>query len=124
MIVEIEYLYDGMKRVQDIKAEDIFSAVEIFKEMMKDAIIRGHITYICAGEKEIKLYPNYIMKAIRQNMGLEPDDESNDEEIMEMNHSEIFERWLQWQGILGFGDRILSVVEEIFGITLGKEDIK
>ena len=63
-------------------------------------------------------YPEYIMRDVRRNMGLDFDDTSIDNEIETMTPTEIFERWLEWQGIIGYSHRILSAVEEIFDIEL------
>jgi len=65
-----------------------------------------------------KKYPDYIVRDVRQNMGLEPDDTSRDSEILTMTPAEIFDRGLEWQGIIGYSHRILSAIEEIFDINL------
>lgn len=61
---------------------------------------------------------DYIIRDVRQNMGLEPEDTSRDSEILTMTPAEIFDRWLEWQGIIGYSHRILSAIEEIFDINL------
>lgn len=68
------------------------------------------------GKKE--KYEEYIMESIRQNLDLEKDDTSRDREIMEMSRREIFERYLTWEGIIGYGDRFLDTVEDIYGVWL------
>lgn len=65
-------------------------------------------------------YPDYILRDVRQNMGVEPDDESRDDEIRTMSPTEIFDKWLEWQGIIGYSHRILNAIEEIFDIDLGE----
>ena len=68
----------------------------------------------------MNLYENYIMEAVRQNMDLEEDDTSRDEEIMAMPKSEVFERWLEWEGIMGgYGEMIRGAIVEIWdGVCL------
>ena len=62
---------------------------------------------------ETRIYPEYIMKNIRQNLGLEPDDTSKDSEIMQMPKEEALERFLIWEGIIGYGNLIISAVSDI-----------
>ena len=62
-------------------------------------------------------YPNWIVKNVRENLGLEPDDDSRDNEIATMSRREVFERWLTWQGIIGYGCYILDTIEEIWDIS-------
>jgi len=64
------------------------------------------------------MYPEWILKNIRQNLGLEPDDTSQDDEINAMSKQEVFERYLTWQGIIGYSDRIISVIETIYNVEL------
>ena len=67
-------------------------------------------------------YDNWIMQAVRQNLGLESDDTSMDKEIFSMPQSEVLERFFTWNGVCGYGDTIINVVEEIFKITLEDEE--
>ena len=62
------------------------------------------------------MYAEWIYKAVRQNLGLEPDDTSQDEEINAMSKQEVFDRFLTWQGIIGYSNRILSALEKIYGV--------
>ena len=63
-------------------------------------------------------YSEYILRCVRQNLGYASDDKQADEEIESMERSEIFERYLQWQGIIGYGDTLLRVIEDIYDIEL------
>ena len=63
-------------------------------------------------------YSEYILSCVRQSLGYEADDKQADEEIESMEKSEIFERYLQWQGIIGYGDTLLRVIENIYDIEL------
>ena len=63
-------------------------------------------------------YPEYIMKAVRQSLGLEENDRTYDDAIEEMPRRVIFRRWLEWQGIIGYGETILAVVEDIYDTYL------
>jgi hypothetical protein len=53
------------------------------------------------------------MEDIRQNLGLEPDCKTRDEEIRRMPVGKQFECFLTWNGIIGYSDRILDVVEDL-----------
>ena len=59
-----------------------------------------------------KQYSDFIMKAVRQNIGLEEDDTSRDAEIMEMSGEEIVDRYLTWNGIIGYTYNIIDVVSQ------------
>lgn len=61
-------------------------------------------------------YSNYIMRCVRQNLGLEPNDTSRDKEILTMTPREVFDKWLEWQGIIGYGEIIISAIENIFNV--------
>ena len=63
-------------------------------------------------------YPEYIMSYVRQNMGLDSDDTSNDDLINSMNRKDIFDRVLNWNGIIGYAGQIKGWIEEIYGIEL------
>lgn len=63
-------------------------------------------------------YPEYIMQNVRQNLGLESDDTSMDSEINNMSKREVFARCLEWEGIIGYEYKILSLINEIFCVDL------
>lgn len=63
-------------------------------------------------------YPDYIMKDVRQHLGLEPYDTSSDDEINNMTHDEVFDHVLMWDGIIGYLHRIRGWVTDIYGVTL------
>lgn len=65
-----------------------------------------------------KKYPEYIMSYVRQNMGLDSDDTSKDDFINSMNKKDVFDRVLNWNGIIGYAGQINSWIEEIYGIEL------
>ena len=59
-----------------------------------------------------KKYSDFIMRAVRQNIGLEEDDTSRDAEIYEMDGEEIVDRYLTWNGIIGYTSYIIDVVSQ------------
>lgn len=68
-------------------------------------------------------YMDEIMEAVRQRMGLEEDDESADKEIMQMDRSEVFKEYCEWNGLLGsWYDTLLEVVENIYDVELEECD--
>ena len=66
-------------------------------------------------------YPS-VIEAVRQNMGLEKDDESRDEEILQMSRDEVFRRFMTWNGIIGYEGTIKEAIEEIYKVELGEVD--
>ena len=63
-------------------------------------------------------YPEYVMKTVRLNLGLEYDDVSMDSEINRMSKREVLSHCLEWEGIIGHDYQILRFVSEIFGMDL------
>lgn len=64
--------------------------------------------------KEEAKYSDAIMIRLRQRKGLEPDDTSQDDDIMSLSKEEVFSEILEWEGIIGYGTMILSWIKEIF----------
>ena len=67
------------------------------------------------------VYPMYIMQTVRLNLGLDANDKSRDSEINEMDTHEVFDRYLTWNGIIGYTSRIKQAIEDIYGIELPEE---
>jgi ribosomal protein S27AE len=68
-------------------------------------------------------YPDYIMRKIRQNMGLDDEyDTSRDDEINSMSANEAFSRVLEWGGICGYAHSINSWIESIYHIDLASTE--
>lgn len=60
-------------------------------------------------------YPNYVMEAVRQNMGIEKDDTSHDKVINEaLSRDEVFDRFWAWHGIFGYKNLMKNSVDDIF----------
>ena len=70
---------------------------------------------------DITKIPKYILDEARKNTPLIWDREFTDEELSKKSKREIFEHYLQWQGIIGYGNRLVEAIEGIFNIEL-KED--
>ena len=66
-------------------------------------------------EKIIEV-PEYIMSDIRENMYLEPDDTSRDEDILKLDGEDFLNKWLEWNGICGYTRDIMDVIYYAFGI--------
>ena len=59
-------------------------------------------------------YFDSIMEDVRQNLGLEADDTSKDDEISEMSRDEILDRVCEWNGLIGYGSTVREWVENIW----------
>lgn len=64
------------------------------------------------------MYSESIMQRIRQGMDLEENNASRDKEILKMSPATVFEKALDWEGIIGFGGMIRDFIEEIYDIDL------
>ncbi len=68
-----------------------------------------------------KLNPD-VLGAVRQYLGGEDeDDDSRDAQIAAMKPVEVFDRYLKWNGIIGYGATIWEAVENIKEAAGGKE---
>jgi len=56
----------------------------------------------------------YILRDIRQALGLEENDRSRDKEIEAMTAKEQFEHYCTWNGLLGWSEKLSDVVLELF----------
>ena len=65
-------------------------------------------------------YPAYIMKRLRQNLGLKPNDASKDKEIDIMSPGEVVDQVLEWEGIIGYSILITNLIFDVYGFD--KED--
>lgn len=85
-----------------------------------DIYYRGSwsIAYPLTPEARRSKYPNYIMKKVRQQLGLEEDDTSRDAEINSMSHNVVFAHCLIDEGIIGYEYMISSMIHDIYGVTL------
>lgn len=67
----------------------------------------------------MKIYNEDVMKAVRQSLGYEENDTTRDEVIMEMPKEEVFERYCQWNGLLGgWYQWLIDAVESIYEVKL------
>lgn len=62
--------------------------------------------------------PEYVMEDMRDNMGLMRDDTDKDLEILCLEPSDFLERWLTWNGIIGYKEEIIDVIYMAYGIDL------
>ncbi|AAK79130.1 hypothetical protein BJV85_002841 [Clostridium acetobutylicum] len=63
-------------------------------------------------------YSQDIMEDCRQRLGLEKNDTSKDNIIMEWSKSRVLNEVTAWNGLIGFGDTIVKWVESICEINL------
>lgn len=59
-----------------------------------------------------------IIRNVRENLGVEPDDSSKDDEINRMSLNEIFDRWCEWNGLINYGKTIRKVIGSVYGIDI------
>lgn len=65
-------------------------------------------------------FSHEIVEALRQRIGLEADDNSRDDEFLNLTPTEALDEWLTWNGIYGYTDAILMAVEDAFKIKLAR----
>ncbi len=72
-------------------------------------------------EKAEDLYPT-VIDYVRQNLGIKPNDESKDDQILKMSRGEVFRRFMTWNGIIGYEGMIKAAIEEIYQVELKEKD--
>lgn len=63
-------------------------------------------------------YSPMVIERVRQNLYLEADDESKDDEIEVMSRHEVLSRCLNWEGLIGYSPLIRRLIENIYDIEL------
>lgn len=67
-----------------------------------------------------RTYGSEVMETVRQCLGLEEDDMSEESYIMAMDKKDVFRKYCEWNGLLGsWSEKLLNIVEEIYGIQIG-----
>ena len=69
-------------------------------------------------------YPEYIMKKLRQRLGLEENDTSMDMEINMYTPNEAFEEVLLWEGFVGWSGCFKMWIEDIYKVDLDEASMK
>ena len=67
-------------------------------------------------------YPEYIMKNVRQHMGVEEWDTSLDSKIDKMSPGEVLDRYWEYEGLMGYTSLIVDTVFDVFGLDREEED--
>lgn len=63
-------------------------------------------------------YNKEVMEACRQRMGLYKDDKSCDVDIWNMPRKKVFREYCEWNGLTGWSNKLLDVIQNIYGTEL------
>ena len=66
------------------------------------------------------IYPENILRLVRQNLDIESTDTSMDEEINNMSRNEVLNRICEWEGLIGYGRVIREWIKDIYGVDLDR----
>lgn len=69
-------------------------------------------------EKTDDKYPISIIKCIRQYLDLDENDDSADIEINAMSNDEVFRIVCNWNGLIGYADKIKSWIGGVYRIDI------
>ncbi|HDR7922606.1 hypothetical protein [Bacillus paranthracis] len=87
--------------------------------------IENDLKGIVLTEQLKSTYPLHLIETVRRSLGLDKDDTSMDNTILEMDKSEVFAGVVQWNGLLGGYDvTIKDWIKDIYGIDLDDIDKK
>jgi hypothetical protein len=67
--------------------------------------------------------PARIMRDLRERRGLDEDDTSQDQEILNMTKLEFLDEWLKWEGLIGYTTPIMDIIYYAFGIDLESDEV-
>lgn len=69
--------------------------------------------------KDENKYPEYILRCLRQRLGMEADDTSRDEVFQKWGPRRVLEEVLSWNGLIGgWSGEVLSWIKDIYGVDL------
>lgn len=69
------------------------------------------------------MYTTEIVETVRQRLGLMYDDESMDQDILNMSKGEVFKHVVNWNGLLGsYDDTIKNWILDIYNVDLDEEE--
>lgn len=71
-----------------------------------------------AGTVERHSYPEHVLKILRKQEGLEPEDESRDAYFNSLSPDDVFGMVLTWEGIVGYKTSIKGFIRSIYSVTL------
>lgn len=57
--------------------------------------------------------PEDIAASIRQHAGVKANDTSKDKELSQESSAKLFERWCEWEGLIGYADTIRDTLRSI-----------
>lgn len=64
------------------------------------------------------MYPEHILRKLRQREDLERHDTSNDEAFNQLSKATVFNEVCMWEGLVGYGDTITGWIQDIYGVDL------
>ena len=67
---------------------------------------------------------NRIIDDVRENLGLERGDISEDDKINNMSPNEIFNRWCEWNGFINYSKTFRAVIGSIYGMDIDYDTMK
>lgn len=70
------------------------------------------------GKKKTEKISSDIIRDVRENLGVGPNDMSKDEMINTMSLDEIFSRWCEWNGYINLSREFKRVIGNIYGIDI------
>jgi hypothetical protein len=70
------------------------------------------------GNKNTEKINQRVIRDIRENLGVDPNDTSKDDEIDRMSLGEIFNRWCEWNGLINWSGKIKTAIGDIYGMDI------
>ena len=65
-----------------------------------------------------RVLPEHVMAKMREVFTDSSKDTSKDDEINTCTNRELFDKWLAYQGIIGYSEQIMDMVYSLFGVYL------
>lgn len=106
--------------LRGFKFLDKLSDEELFNPEKVDSVIRDLKAYEqnLSSPENTNKYPEYIMRSIRNSLGIDAYSTEIDDEINSMDRDELFNRICSWHGLGSYGTAIKQWVEDIYNVQL------
>lgn len=123
------YVLEKNSMENSVRNHQFFSTLadeELFDQVVVDSIVSKIKAYDEYPEKSNNKYPESIMQAVRQSIGLHIYDFSQDSRINEMREDDVLNSVCIWNGLPGGSSyEIKKWIQAIYKVELGKgEDLE
>jgi hypothetical protein len=90
----------------------------------KQVVVKKEEEKKSATEILLERFPEHVIETLRQRNSLDPSDTSMDEDFLSYDKEYVFDEVLEWEGVIGYGDHIRQLVNDIYNVDLEDQDVE